>query len=181
MSQGDFRKRLQGRLPTLEQVKASRGVHLLGSRLHDPELWHLTRRSTALAVGVGVFLAFAPVPFQMLLAALAAIIMRINVAVTIVCVWITNPLTMAPIYYGCYRLGSQLLGQTPQPMRMEWSWQWLMNSLGQNWQPLLLGTTLTATVCGLLGFMSVRLLWRLHLVRRWQSRARRRAGDPRQS
>lgn len=161
-------------LPKIEELRHARGFHLLGERLHDPELWHLTRRSTALAVGIGLFLAFVPVPFQMLLAAAAALIVRVNLPVTVACVWLTNPLTMAPIYYGCYRLGAWVLGMPPQPFHLELTWEWLSHSLHDTWQPLLLGNLLVALLCAVTGYATVRLLWRLHLVRRWQERKRRR-------
>lgn len=163
-------------LPKLEELRHARGFHLLGARLHDPELWHLSRRSTAMAAGVGLFLAFIPVPFQMVLAAVVAVIWRFNLPVAVVAVWLTNPLTMAPVYYGCYRLGAWLLGQPPQPFHFELSWAWLQQLVGGAWQPLALGTLVVGVLAGLTGHTLVRLLWRLHLVRRWEARrARRRA------
>jgi uncharacterized protein (DUF2062 family) len=48
---------------------------------------------------VGLFCAFIPVPFQMLLAAPSAIIFSANLPVSIALVWITNPITMPPIFF----------------------------------------------------------------------------------
>ena len=89
MSVRDYLRR---RLPARESVQ--RQLSFLGERLHDPELWHLTRHSTAGGLSVGLFMAFMPIPFQMLLAAPAAILLRVNLPIAAVSVWISNPLTM---------------------------------------------------------------------------------------
>ena len=60
-------------IPDHEIVRGHKHLQIFGRLLHDPNLWHLNRRSAAGAFAVGLFMAFAPVPFQMLLAAGAAI------------------------------------------------------------------------------------------------------------
>lgn len=60
----------------------------------------------ALGVAVGVFVAFLPlVGFQTVIAIALAALVRANKIVCVPIVWITNPVTMGPIYWGCFRLG----------------------------------------------------------------------------
>lgn len=60
----------------------------------------------ALGVSIGVFFAFLPlIGLQMFLAIGAAALLRANKAVCVPLVWITNPLTITPIYYFCWRTG----------------------------------------------------------------------------
>jgi uncharacterized protein (DUF2062 family) len=66
----------------------------------------------ALGIAIGVFVTFTPtVGFQMLLAVVLAWILRANKVVGIPIVWITNPITIVPVYYTCYRIGRLILGQ----------------------------------------------------------------------
>jgi uncharacterized protein (DUF2062 family) len=64
-----------------------------------------------LGVGVGAFVAFTPtVGLQTFIALAVAAVLRANKVVCIPLVWITNPLTLAPIYWFCWRVG---VGITP--------------------------------------------------------------------
>ena len=148
---------------------------VFGTLLHEPNLLHLNRRSVSGAFFVGLFLAFVPLPIQMLLAAGFAILLRINMPITIGLVWITNPLTMGPIFYFCYKVGTWILSSRPlQNIHFELSWAWLQTELIAIWQPFLLGCFVTGLSAGFLGFTTIRILWRLHLVRHIKARRLRR-------
>ncbi len=57
-------------------------------------------------VAVGIFVAVI-IPFMhTVIAALVAIPTRANVAVAAVCTLVVNPLTIPPMYYAAYRIGS---------------------------------------------------------------------------
>ena len=143
---------------------------IFGTLLHDPNLLHMNRRSVSNAFAAGLFLAFVPIPFQMIPAAAAAIIFRFNLPIAVGLVWISNPLTIPPLFYFCYKVGTWLL-QTPiQHVDFQISMEWLSTELVAIWQPFLLGCFTVSTVSGLIGFVSVRLLWRLHLVRHIKER-----------
>ena len=45
-------------LPAHHKIKEHPHLRHFGDLLHDPDLWHLTRRSTAGGVAVGLFCAF---------------------------------------------------------------------------------------------------------------------------
>lgn len=138
--------------------------------LHDPNLLHLNRRSVSSAFAVGLFIAFVPIPFQMLLAAAVAILLRCNLPISVMLVWITNPFTMAPIFFFCYKVGTWILGAPIKQIQFAASWEWFSSELGIIWQPLLLGCFVTGLVSAILGFALVRISWRVHLISRIRDR-----------
>ena len=50
-------------------------------------------------LAIGLFWAFIPMPFQMLPATFFCLIGTANLPIALLCVWISNPLTYAPILY----------------------------------------------------------------------------------
>ena len=130
---------------------------VFGKLLFDTDLWHLNRASVAAAVSVGLFMAWVPVPFQMILAAGVAIAIRCNLPVAIALVWISNPVTAAPLFYGAYELGGWLLDVTPVDLQIDISVQWLLDEFTRVWEPFLLGCFVTGLVCAILGHAATRL------------------------
>ena len=153
-------------LPDPHKVRNHKHLQLFGQLLHDPNLWHLNRRSVAGAFSVGLFFAFVPVPFQMVLSALGAIIWRVNLPLAVGLVWLTNPVTMPPIFYFAYKLGTWILGTAlHKGITFEVSVQWLMGELTMIWQPFLLGCFVLGILSAALGNMAIRLMWRMHVIR----------------
>jgi uncharacterized protein (DUF2062 family) len=167
------KKILKKFLPHPDVITKNRWIKLLGPRLQDPYLWHINRRSCSLAAALGMFCAFIPVPFQMVIAAAAAIWIRANVLLAVPVVWISNPVTMGPMYYFCYLVGAEMLGLEPGGFDFELSFEWLLNGLIAIWQPFLLGCFVVGTVSALASFLLVRILWHLHILRHIKIRARR--------
>lgn len=74
-----------------------------------------TPHAIALGVGIAMVVAFLPlVGFQTAIAIGLAALFRANKAVCIPIVWITNPLTLVPIYGGCLALGRSILSSPSQ-------------------------------------------------------------------
>ena len=138
---------------------------IFGRLLHDPHLFHLNRRSATRAMFIGLFWAFMPMPFQMIPAAACAIWFRANLPLSVVLVWISNPLTIPPLFYFCYQVGSWILGRPPSAVAFELTWDWFTHELEIVWQPLLLGSLVVGLASASAGAAAVRLLWRLHVVR----------------
>lgn len=168
------RKILQRLLPDPRKILARRELRYLGALLDDPFLLHLNRRSVAGACAVGLFVAFIPVPVQMLVAAALAILLRVNLVLSVILVWITNPLTMPAIFYFCYRLGAWLMDAPVRAVPFEPTLEWFWGELGVIWQPFLLGCLLSGIASAALAYSVVQLLWRLHVVRALQRRRARR-------
>ncbi len=80
-------------------------------RLRPVLRWVLKLRSSPRAIagglGVGMFIAFTPtVGIQIILAIIAATLCNVNRPAAIAPVWITNPVTVAPVYTFNYWLGT---------------------------------------------------------------------------
>jgi uncharacterized protein (DUF2062 family) len=149
-------------------------LSVFGSLLHDPNLWHLNRRSAAGAFSLGLFFMFWPVPFQMWLAAAMAIPLRVNLPLSVATVWITNPFTMPPIFYGAYLVGSTVLGTEEKEFAFELSWDWVVHSMGTIGPAFLLGCILCSIVFSSLGYVIFNYVWRLSVAKAWQRRLRNR-------
>ncbi|QEP44224.1 DUF2062 domain-containing protein [Ectothiorhodospiraceae bacterium BW-2] len=157
-------------MPNNDTIRNHQQLRHLAPWLADPKLWHLNRRSAAGAVATGLFIAWIPIPFQMVLAALVAIVLRINMPITIVFVWISNPITMPAMFFFAYKLGALLLGLEPKPFQFELSWEWLFYSMGAMWQPFLLGCFICGICSAAAGFLGLRLLWRQAILNHIKAR-----------
>lgn len=143
----------------------------MGSWLHDPNIWHLSRHSVAKAFVIGFFWMSIPMPSQMIAAALCAIAFRANLALSVVLVWISNPITMGPIFYFNYKVGSVILGDQPEQLpHFEISWQWITTTLGDLWLPLYLGSLVVGITLAVVSYFTIHLVWRLHVIDRWKKR-----------
>lgn len=175
------RRYLRRILPSRSIMSRDRTLRIFGSLLHEPNLWHLNRRSVSLAVAVGLFMAFMPLPIQMLMAAATAIVVRCNLPVAVAVVWVSNPITVAPLFFAAYKVGAWLLGLPQRHVDYELSFDWLATRLSDVWEPLVLGCFLMGTLSALLGYFVVQLIWRLHVMQSWRNRRhpRNRATGPR--
>jgi len=165
-----MRKLFQRHLPDNQRIREHRYLQFLGHRLHDPDLWHLNRSAVAGGLSVGLFMAFMPIPFQMILAAPAAIATRVNLPIAVASVWISNPLTMPPMLITNYRVGAWLMQEPVHKLHFEFSLHWFTETALDVWEPLLLGSVFLGLLAAVLGNLAVRGLWRLQLNRRWRER-----------
>jgi uncharacterized protein (DUF2062 family) len=172
------RKIIRRYLPDAAQLRAHPRLRPFSRWLQPAGLWCPNRRSVPGAVAVGLFWAFIPSPTQMLPAAATAITLRVHLPLSLALSWIANPLTMPPMFYFNYRVGTWLLDRPERSFFMELSWDWLTRELALLWQPLYLGSVVVATGVAALGYCSVRVLWRRHVARAWTHRAERRVRRP---
>ena len=142
--------------------------------------------SIALGVAIGTFIAYLPiVGIQMVLSAFAAWILRANVAASLAPAWITNPVTIVPIFFGLYVLGGFFTGDAMTYAEMEsiveainaagiGTWDGIKQTcslMAHVWVPMAIGGTI-------IGGLNAALFYWLTLVfvRRYQRmRAQRRA------
>lgn len=144
--------------------------------LHEPRFWGMRRRTVVPAFSLGLFLAFMPIPGHPLWAALLALAFRINIPVAVVTTFVSNPLTMGPMYYSAYQLGRRLLGLAPVPFEFELSLDWLTHKFVTIWQPMLLGSLLLGLAAALIAYAIVDLLWRAS-VHDYKARKRKQRRD----
>jgi uncharacterized protein (DUF2062 family) len=157
-------------LPNPKALRELPALRPVSKWLNNPEIWHLHRRSVAGAAFIGLFCAFLPIPFQMVVAALLAVVSRCNLPMSVVLVWITNPITIPPIFYFAYRLGAWLLGMQIEVETIDLSWSWLSTHLSVIGYPLLYGSLVCGWVSGVTAMVFVRIAWRMNVVRRWRER-----------
>jgi uncharacterized protein (DUF2062 family) len=147
-------------------------MHLLSNYLHEPNLWHIHRRSSAGGAAIGMFCAFIPLPIQTLLSAAFAITFRVNLPLAVVFSLFSNPITMPPIFFFAYKLGAMLLGLDEKNIDFSFSWEWISTTLLPIWEPLVLGSLILGTISSLLTYFIIRLVWRISAVNKWVNRRR---------
>lgn len=178
-----MRKWLHRHTPDQAAIDGNRWLAPFRTTLLHPRLWHLNRRSAAGGVAVGLFCGLIPGPFQMLGAAICAVVFRINLPLALTVTLYTNPFTIVPLYIAAYGLGKWFSGPgapfMPPPEYehaaglIDWVKHLLdwLNDLGE---PLLIGLVLLASLLAMAGYGAVRALWRMHLVGKWKRRQRNR-------
>ena len=162
-------------LPDQDKLKEHKHLRLFGKLLLDANLWHLNRRSAAGAFAVGLLTAGVSSPCPMRLAAGGAMLFRVNLPLSVALVWLSNPFTMPPLFYGAYLVGCQLLGHPAQHIDIQFTWEWLVSVFETLAPPLLLGSLVLALLSALMGYAFIRTFWRINTVRQWQKRKEARA------
>ncbi|MBO1926088.1 DUF2062 domain-containing protein [Thiomicrorhabdus sp. 6S2-11] len=112
-------------------------------RFKDRVYWAGDRSSFARAGFVGCFCMMLPIPFQMVFGSVLAYYVRANIPLATALAWITNPLTMWPIWYGGYMFGTWVLG-TPDLFHASQgivigSSEWFSDVFPHIWMPFFIG------------------------------------------
>jgi hypothetical protein len=171
------RRLLRRVLPDQTQLSEHWLLRHAGGFLGNPNLWHLRRRSVARATGIGLCVAFLPVP-QILTITVLAVWLRVNLPVSLAMIMVTNPLTIAPAFYLNYRVGSWLLRTPSYIPAGELSLGALIERLGSIWLPLYTGSIIVGTVLGLFGMLLVDYAWQIHVRHRRRKKPHlRKAAD----
>lgn len=177
-------------LPDPEHIAAYPGFGLLGKRLGDPSLWHLNRRSAAGAAFWGLWCAMLPMPGQMVVAAGMAIVFRVNLPLCVALVFASNPLTLIPLAWLAYFIGSHLLHipmlSFSELSRLLADFAIMLSqlfsggnpsastALFQQIKPILLGAIAMSFMFGSAGYVLMRLFWRWHVLSAWKKRHEKR-------
>jgi uncharacterized protein len=166
------KKLLQKWMPNPESLKSHKNLRFLQKWLLRPSLWHLNRHATARSFAVGLFVAWLPIPFQMVVAATFAIVMNANIPVAVLLVWITNPITMPIMFYYAYVFGCFLLGQPSTLEQLELNWDWFISSMDQIGLPFLVGCLALGCLSSLFGYLFIKGAWRWSVMMRLKRRKR---------
>ena len=178
------RKLFRKYLPSHESVRQNRYIRFFGTALHHPNLWHLNRKSVAGGTAIGLFCGLVPGPLQMLSAALLAILFRVNLPVSVILTWYTNPFTIVPLYYIAYKLGMFVTGGSGKILPggdldllalpiVEWI-PALYNWVASMGRPFVLGLFLLALIFAVAGYLLAVAAWRVHVTLAWNKRRRMR-------
>lgn len=164
-------------MPDHDAVRNHKHLRVFSRWLHHPNLWHLHRRGVAGAFFVGLFWAFMPMPFQMVGAAATAIAFQVNLPISVALVWLTNPITIPPVFYFAYLVGTWLLGIEATVSDFSLSFTWFEEVFHDIWEPLLLGSLICGTSLGAIGYGAMRMFWRWHVLNAWRRRQARRSSS----
>ena len=160
-------------LPSRDQLSKTRSLSFLGNLIFEPNLWHFNRHSLSFAVLIGSIFCFFPIPFQMVPCALLCILIRCNIPVAILLVWVSNPITYGPMMYFAYRVGLGLLGMDTPSIPDSPTFEWFFEQLADIWKPLLSGCLICGFSAGIIGFLVIRLYYRWRIVRYLKRRYQR--------
>lgn len=175
-------------LPTPEQMVNMRGLGWLGRYLQPrPWLWVAHRRRVARGAALGLAAGVIPLPTQMVVAALLAVLLRANVAAAVAATWLTNPFTLVPIWSLALWLGGLVVpgisaSGAPAMLALQWNapdtwwpafWAWIQ-AMGPAW---LVGLPMASVALGLVAYAAVFYGWtaliKLERARRLRHRAPR--------
>ncbi len=122
-------------------------------KFKDSIYWVGDRKSFARAGFIGSFCMMLPVPFQMVLGSVFAYYLRANIPLATALAWVTNPLTMWPIWYGGYVFGTWILA-TPDLHEASahiaiGSQLWFDEVFPLIWKPFYIGNMLLGVIIGM--------------------------------
>ena len=166
-------------IPSRDTIDSYRILRPFAKQLRHPELWHLNAKSVprgvALGLGVGVIIPIMHIVLAMLL----AIPVRANVMVAGAFTLVVNPLTIPPMYYAAYRIGSWELRHdvvvdpgTAQEGASELGRMlfWLHHASG----PIALGILTIASTAAVLGYVVSAFVWRRWITSQYRARRTKR-------
>jgi uncharacterized protein (DUF2062 family) len=163
-------------IPTRETIHNYRLLRPFAPHLTNPSLWRMTRRSVPRGVALGLFVAVIIPGMHTAIAALLAIPTRANVAFAAVFTLVVNPLTIPPMYYAAYRIGSWELQHDATLLnpaaaeRFSGELSRLLFWIHQASGPIAVGILTIAAAAAILGYAGSSLAWRFWTRSRWRQR-----------
>ncbi len=142
----------------------------LNKHLHSPDLWKWNKRTISKAFAIGLFCAFLPLPLHTLLAAALAVAFSSNILLSMGLVWINNPLTMVPIYYYIYKLGSHIIGIEIDP-NFQFTIDNFMGSFTSTLTAIWVGGLIISTISAIIGYITILAIYKYRAyqrVKRWK-------------
>jgi uncharacterized protein (DUF2062 family) len=156
-------------MPDTKELKKNKVFKFLGPSLLHPKLWGVDRRSIAISVAIGLFVGMIPIPFQMFVVALIALIFHFNLPIGVAMVWISNPVTMPFLFYAEYYIGSLVL-DIKMTENFEFTIDSIWNNLGTIGIAMYFGAFLFAIIISVSGYILINILWRMILLRKKKER-----------
>ena len=123
-----------------------------------PEFLSTNRKMVSKAVFIGLFIAFIPMPMQMLAVLSVMPFVRFNVPIALAMCWLSNPLTMPPMYYMEYVTGSFFLGNEPLDVKL--TLEWFSDNIDDVFIGLYVGSTFYSIIGSFGGYWLVNHFWK---------------------
>jgi uncharacterized protein (DUF2062 family) len=172
-------------VPTRETIQRHRLLRPFAPYLAQPALWRLTRRSVPRAVALGLFVGVMIPVMHTAIAAVLAIPTRANIAIAAAFTLVVNPLTIPPLYYAAYRIGSRELHHDAgfvnpaSAERVSGELGRLLFWVHQATGSIAIGVLTIAAASAAVGYFTSAFIWRSRLGIRWRRRSRARASAKR--
>lgn len=154
-----IRETLNRYLPRPRHLRGTVVHRVLGRRVFDRTLWTFSRSGVAGGLATGLFIAMTPtLGIQIVLAALAAYVLRVNVPAAVLACFVTNPVT-APIVYSLqYKLGVWVSGP-PQGADDLAGSNYVLRNVARYARPLWVGSLLSGLLAAAIGYAGVFFGW----------------------
>lgn len=175
----------QSWLPSPEKVSKLKLMRFFGQRPLNPLLWYVNRKSISRAVFIGAFFGLLPIPFHSVLIILVVLLLEVNLPVALALAWLSNPLTLVPILYVGFWVGSKIyhVHMINKDMMLGVLHQicnWLKHfghghidlSLAKI---LMSGLVIEALVLALCLYAATEIFWRWSIMRHRQKRRQKKA------
>lgn len=155
-------------LPSHKKIKEQKYLKIFGNSLYKKQIWSLKRKRVIGAVFIGVFVSCLPIPLQMILVCLLAIILNVNLPIAFLLLWINNPLTIAFIFYLEYEIGSFLLNAQNN---IEFNFDSMYDNLGDIAIYMYFGSVVLGLVLGIICSVLANYFW-IFFVRKKRRKTR---------
>ena len=162
------RRFIKRHMPSAKRIHALKLHYYFGNRINDPRLWLVNRQSVSRATAIGLFCAYLPMPMEMLLAALLALLLRANLPISVVLVWVSNPFTWLVLYTPPYLLGLAITGETMISLNSI-----TIEMMFQQLTALWIGCLIFGTALAIAGYFLANVIWRMVIANKWTSRKKR--------
>jgi uncharacterized protein len=165
-------------IPTRETIHRYRVLRPFARHLSHNSLWRMNRRSVPRAVALGLFVAVIIPVMHTAIAAILAIPTRANVAIAAAFTLVVNPVTIPPLYYAAYRVGSWELHHDATLVdphaaeRFSSELSRLLFWIHQASGSIAVGVLTIAAAAAAVGYVLAALIWRYWTRSRWQQRRR---------
>lgn len=186
-----LKQKLKQWLPTPEKLRENRIMGWFAPFITDPRLWQMNRGALTRAVYIGVLCAFFPLPGQMPLAIIGALMFRANIPMAVALTWLTNPLTAIPVFWLAYSIGAFLLGEPMIGIRTIgivlsdfalWATGHGINPFANQLfsiKAFVIGLIVCAICTSVVLGLLFRLVLHYHIISNWQKRLGYNANAPR--
>jgi len=127
-----------------------------GNKLELDYLYNTDEKNISKTFLFSVFIAFIPIPMQMLLIAFLSIKFRFNIILGVSLAWITNPISMPFIYYLEYKVGNLFFHSD---IDFKFDTTWILNNIDNIFVQLYTGAFIFAFSFSILSFFASKLFF----------------------
>lgn len=157
-----WKTRLRSLLPGRDALQRHPYLRHLAEHMREPMLWRLHHESVARGVAIGAFWAFTLPVAQIVVAAAHCVWWRANIPAAAVVTLITNPFTIGFWLWLAYQVGSQLVDPAA-PVGVVFG-DGALTWIAQYGWPTVLGMGIFAVGSAVVGYLTIKLGWRLQLL-----------------